>query len=331
MKIIECIPNFSEGVNQVTLKQIANAIDSVDGVKLLHQDSGKAANRTVFTYAGEVKAVFKATYNAIKIAEELIDMRTQKGEHPRVGACDVCPFVPISGITMEELIPMVNSFAEKVSEELNIPIYLYEKSAETTERKNLAKHRVGGYEQIEKRISEKKWLPDFGDFNAKTGGTVMGARNFLVAYNINLNTTDPKIAQEIAYDLRELGRPMEKKNGKTMYKAGILKQVKAIGWYIQDFDIAQVSINLTDYKITSLYDVYENTKKLAIKYKVAVTGSELIGLIPKAALIETGEKYSRSSTNNEQESINLAVENLGLSDLSPFEPNQRILEEVLKF
>lgn len=328
-QIVECIPNFSEGVNQNTIEAIKIAIRKVDGVKLLHQDSGKAANRTVFTYAGEVAAVFEATYNAIIIATELIDMRIHKGEHPRIGACDVCPFVPISGITLDELVPHVYNFAKKVSQELMIPIFLYEKSASTSIRKNLEKHRVGGYTALASRISTGKWLPDFGEYNSKTGGTVMGVRNFLVAYNINLNTTDSKIAQEIAYDLRELGRPIGKKNGKTVYKPGKLKKVKAIGWFIKDFNKAQVSINLTDFRATSLYEVYKTTEKLAKVYGLKVTGSELIGLIPKQALIESGEKFSPNS-RTEEAKIASSIKELGLNEISPFKPNKRILEYVIK-
>ncbi|MFT6165589.1 MAG: glutamate formiminotransferase/formiminotetrahydrofolate cyclodeaminase [Vicingaceae bacterium] len=329
MPIIECIPNFSEGSKIETLREIAKAIQSVKGLKLLHQDSGVAANRTVFTYAGEVDAVFEATYKAIQVASKSIDMRIQQGEHPRIGACDVCPFVPISGITMNELVAKVNYFAEKVSNDLDIPVFLYEQSAKSDDRRNLARHRVGDYEQLQNRITTKSWLPDFGKFNATTGGTVMGARNFLVAYNINLNTKDAKIAQDIAYDLRELGRPIGKESGRMIYRPGKLQKVKAIGWYIKDFNIAQVSINLTDYKITSLYEVFETTKLLAEKYGVRVTGSELIGLLPKSSLLETGELYAKNQTMPEQEYIQLAVNKLGLSNLLPFEPNLRILEYVM--
>lgn len=330
MKLIECIPNFSEGVNKETLQAIANAIKSVKGVKLLHQDSGIAANRTVFTFAGEIDAVFEAAYQAIKTSSELIDMRKHKGEHPRIGACDVCPFVPISGISLNELVPKVNSFAQKVSKELNIPIYLYEASAISEKRRNLANHRIGNYEALEERTSSKKWLPDFGDYNAKTGGTVMGARNFLVAYNINLNTTDSKIAQEIAYDLRELGRPIGKQNGKTLYQAGELKKVKAIGWYIKDFDRAQVSINLVDYKITSLYQVFKTTERLSKSYNIEVTGSELIGLIPLEAILACGQSFLNHKEATEKDLIESAIKGLGLSELNTFEPAKRILEYVLR-
>jgi glutamate formiminotransferase/formiminotetrahydrofolate cyclodeaminase len=329
LKIIECIPNFSEGANQETLAKIAHAIKSTENVKLLHQDSGKAANRTVFTYAGEMEAVFEATYRAIQVATETIDMQTQKGEHPRIGACDVCPFVPISGITMDELITKVQAFAGKVAKELNIPIFLYEESASNEMRRNLANHRVGGYDALENRINFNKWLPDFGKFSAKTGGTVMGARNFLIAYNINLSTKDAAIAQEIAFDLRELGRPLLNEDGRKTYQPGKLEKVKAIGWYIEDFQIAQVSINLTDYKTTSLHKVFETTKLLANNYGVKVTGSELIGLIPKDALLATGMIYANNNALDDQEYIDLAVDKLGLSELVPFKPNLRVLEYVM--
>jgi glutamate formiminotransferase/formiminotetrahydrofolate cyclodeaminase len=328
-QLIECVPNFSEGANREILAEIASAIQSVKGVKLLHQDSGVAANRTVFTYMGNVDAVFEATSKAIQVATEKIDMRSQGGEHPRIGACDVCPFVPISGISMEELVPKVNDFAKLISEKLNLPIYLYEECASSVTRRNLANHRIGNYEQLEERRQSKKWLPDFGTFNAKTGGTVIGVRNFLVAYNINLNTTDAKKAQEIAYSLRELGRPIGKENGKTIYNSGKLKKVKAIGWYIKDFNIAQVSVNLIDYNTTSLHEVFETTKKLAAQHNIEVTGSELIGLLPKAALLKTGLTYSKNKTLTEEKYIQTAIDQLGLADLSPFEPDKRILEYVM--
>lgn len=328
-QIVECIPNFSEGCNEDTLEAIAKAIREVRGVQLLHQDSGKAANRTVFTFAGEVHSVFEAAFQAIRVAAEKIDMSLQKGEHPRIGACDVCPFVPISGIEMNELVSLVHLFAQKVSSELTIPVYLYEKSAVEDSRRNLANHRIGEYEGLEARVENRTWLPDFGSYNPKTGGIVMGARHFLIAYNINLNTKEVNIAKEIAYDLRELGRPIGKEAGKTIYRPGLLKKVKAIGWFIQDFNIAQVSINLTDYRTTSLYEVYETTKKLAQKYDVEVTGSELIGLIPLEAILETGKKYNSEISLNNQTLIELSIEKLGLSNVKPFDPKKRILEYVL--
>lgn len=330
-QIIECVPNFSEGSNTLIIDALKEVIATVDGVKLLHVDSGKAANRTVFTYAGELNVVFKATYKAIQLAVEQIDMRSQKGEHPRIGACDVCPFVPISGISLEELIPLVNSFAQKVSSDFKLPIFLYEESASIQQRKNLANHRVGNYEALEKRMYNQEWLPDFGKhFNAKSGGTVMGARNFLVAYNINLASTDVQLAKEIAYDIRELGRPLKvTKGGKRAFKKGLLKKVKAIGWYIDDFKKAQVSINLTDYKTTSLHEVFETAKELALQYNTSVTGSELIGLIPKEAILQTGQLYHKNDHASEKELIQLAIDELGLSELYFFDPNKRILEFVL--
>ena len=323
--LIECIPNFSEGQNPKVIATIAEAIESVEGVFLLHQDSGFAAHRTVYTFAGEAEAVIEGAYRAIKVASEQIDMHKQQGEHPRIGACDVCPFVPISGISNEELKPLVYELAQKVQQDFQIPIYLYEESANNSERRNLAKHRIGNYEKLAERMA--KWKPDFGNsFNPKSGATVMGVRNFLVAYNINLNTRNASIAQEIAYDLRELGRPLGKVNGKTQYQSGLLNHVKAIGWYIEDFKKAQVSINLTNYQATSLYEVFENTKSLAQKYGVEVSGSELIGLIPKAALAETGALYLKNSHATEEEKIESAIHQLGLDELKPFDKQKRILE-----
>ncbi len=330
-RIIECIPNFSEGQNQDTIDAIVSAIKNIEGVKLLHQDSGKAANRTVFTFAGKLELVFEAAFMAIKVAAKHIDMTKHRGEHPRIGACDVCPFVPISGITIEELIPYVEAFAIEINKELNIPIFFYESSAKELNRKNLANHRIGNYEKLESRIISRKWLPDIGnEFNPKSGGLVTGARYFLVAYNINLKSTDANIAQEIAFDIRALGRPIEKKNGKTIYKAGLLKAVKAIGWYIKDFKIAQVSINLIDFNVTTLNQVFETTKEVAEKYGVELSGSELIGLIPKKALIDSGKFYNLNPEKaTDQELIESSIKGLGLSDLKPFEYHKRVLEYAL--
>lgn len=329
--IIECVPNFSEGKDEKTLAALAAAIKSVEGVKLLHQDGGKAANRTVYTFAGEVSAVFEAAYRAIAVAVDRIDMRKQKGEHPRIGACDVCPFIPISGISLKELIPMTQSFAQRVSRDFNIPIYLYEASASSEARKNLANHRIGQYEGLQRRIESKKWLADYGNYNPQFGGCVMGARNFLVAYNINLKSKDAKLAQEIAYDLRELGRPVGKNNGRTIYEPGKLKFVKAIGWYIKDFDRAQVSINLTDYEKTPLHMVYEQCKLMAKVYGTEVTGSELIGLIPKAALLNTGKFYLEGNNSlSESAYIKAAVEQLNLGELNSFSIQKRVIEYALE-
>jgi len=329
-KIIECVPNFSEGRNANTIQSIGNAISSVKGVKLLHQDSGKAANRTVYTFAGEMEYVFQAAFKAISKGLELIDMRNHKGEHPRIGACDVCPFVPVSGISTEELVQETEKFAQLLASKLKIPVFLYEHSAKTKVRRNLANHRVEGYEGLQKRIQEKKWLPDYGQYRAQSGGTVVGVRNFLIAYNINLNSSDAKLAWEIAYDLRSLGRPIGKENGKTVYKKGRLENVKAIGWYIDDFKRAQVSINLTDFHQTPLQCVFETTKKIAKNYGVEVTGSELIGLIPQKALLEAGKFYSQNEKLTEKQLLKNAVHLLGLNDLNPFDYKKRVLEYVIE-
>jgi glutamate formiminotransferase/formiminotetrahydrofolate cyclodeaminase len=322
--LIECVPNFSEGINKDTIKAIANAIEGVEGVKLLHQDSGEAANRTVFTFAGEADAVIEAAYQAISVAVDKIDMQQQKGEHPRIGACDVCPFIPITGIQKEELNTKVKDFARRVNKDFGIPIYLYEYSAMSMDRSNLASHRIGNYEALEERIAKQIWSPDIGEsFNAKSGGMVCGVRDFLVAYNINLDTKDVELAKNIAGLIRESGN--KKNNNK-----GLLKKVKAIGWYISDFDKCQVSINLTDYKTTSLYEVFETTKEVAKQFGVKVTGSELIGLIPKEALILSGKKYLSNSPNaTDEDLIMSSIEALGLSEIKPFEVKKRLLEYLL--
>lgn len=327
--MIECVPNISEGVNQATIKAIAEAIKKVKGVSLLHIDPGVDANRTVYTFAGEVEAVFEAAFSAIKLAIELIDMQSHFGKHPRIGACDVCPFVPISGISTEELVELTEQFAQKVSEELKLPIFLYEHSAKKENRRNLAHHRIGNYEALEERIKEKKWLPDFGSYRAKSGGTVMGVRNYLIAYNINLKSKDVDIAKEIAYDLRSLGRPIGKKDGKTIYQKGRLQHLKAIGWYIEDYQRAQVSTNLTNYLETPLHLVYESCRELAKKYAVEVSGSELIGLIPKNALLAAGRFYSSREDLSEQQMIKNAVNKLGLDELKPFDFKKRVLEYLI--
>lgn len=330
MLIIECVPNFSEGQNPIIIQKIADAIESVEGVQLLHQDSGHSANRTVYTFAGEMEVVFNAAYKAIAVASEWIDMRTQKGEHPRIGACDVCPFVPISGISLEELVPHTLAFAEKVSKDFDIPIFLYEASANSKRSKNLANHRIGNYEALEERMKEGKAIPDFGhQFNPKFGGMVCGARPFLVAYNVNLSTKDVEIAKEIAYDLRALGRPFINEKGEKQFKKGLMPAVKAIGWYIPEFEMAQVSINIVDYHIAPIHEVFENCKRLAEQYGVQTKGSELIGLIPKEAIIVAGEFYLAGKNFSDSEKIQAAIEGMGLNYLVPFEPNKRLLEDVL--
>lgn len=328
-QLIECVPNFSEGQDQSTIAAIAAAIQSVEGVKLLHQDSGFAAHRTVYTFAGEVKAVMEAAYRAIEVAVKKIDMRKHQGVHPRVGACDVCPFIPISGIRIEELVPLVDRLAQRLAQDFNIPIFLYERNASSAKRTNLAQHRIGNYENLKNRMDKGLWEADYGFYNARFGACVMGARDFLIAYNINLNIKDAKIAHEIAQDIRELGRPIGKENGKTIYQPGKLKHLKAIGWFIEEFQMAQVSTNLINFRETPIHVVFETTKELAKKYQVEVKGSELIGLIPKDCLLAAGNFYHNGNAS-EEEKIQLAVKKLGLSSLEEFNMEDRIIEFALK-
>jgi len=328
--IIECITNFSEGANKATLKDIASSIESIEGVKLLHQDSGIAANRTVFTFAGPSDQVLEAAFRAAEVAAAKIDMRAHQGKHPRIGALDVCPFVPIKGITYAELDEKVKNFASRLNTELAIPVFLYEESASNDERKNLANHRKGGYEALERRMNSGEWKADFGtEFNPKTGGTVCGVRPFLVAYNINLTTKDLSIAKRIAYSIRASGWPEGVKEP-TNPLSPKLEAVKAIGWYISDFDKVQVSINLANYHITPLWKVFENCKKLAKEYGTEVTGSELIGLIPLDAILPCGEFYHNDSKSATKEDlISFSIKGLGLNDIEEFIAEERILEYLL--
>lgn len=332
-QIIECIPNFSEGKNANTLTAIAKAIQAISGVKLLHIDRGEAANRTVFTFAGEPQKVVEAAFQAIKVAGELIDMRTQKGEHPRIGATDVCPLVPIANITMEEVKEYAAQLGARVAKELDIPIYLYEHSAKIPNRKNLATIRSGEYEGLAQKIQLPAWRPDFGQsFNAKTGATVLGARDFLIAYNANLNTDSVNIATQIARTIRESGQVIKKENGEKVRIAGQCKSLKAIGWYIEEYGKAQVSMNLTNFKITGIHQAYEACKAAAENYGASVTGSELIGLIPLEAILAAGYFYANKKgliNLTEKESIQLAVNELGLAELSPFNFEARIIEYLL--
>lgn len=327
--LIECIPNFSEGRNEQIIEDLAKAIKAVSGVKLLHRDAGYSANRTVFTFAGEPEAVFEAAFQAILVAHKKIDMRKQKGTHPRIGACDVCPFVPIQGISREELIPLQKKFAERVHQELKIPVFLYEDSASAEERKNLAFHRRGEYEALHSRMEMGKSVPDYGmEFNPRFGALVTGVRPFLIAYNINLYSKDLSIAKSIASEIRESGKT-EWIKGKKRHSPGLFPKVKAIGWYIPEFDCCQVSINITDYEISPMHLVFETCKSLAKKYEVELNGSELIGLVPQNALVQAGQFYSNKKDLETEEAINLAIEKLGLSRLSPFEKEKRIIEKAL--
>ncbi len=332
-QIIECIPNFSEGKNGNTLAAIADAIKNISGVKLLHIDAGVAANRTVFTFAGEPKNVVEAAFQAIKVAGELIDMRTQEGTHPRIGATDVCPLVPIANITMEEVKVYAKELGERIAKELTIPVYLYEHSATTLQRKNLATIRSGEYEGLAQKMELSDWQPDFGEaFNAKTGATVLGARDFLIAYNVNLDTDSVPIAKQIARDIRESGRLIKKADGKKVRIPGQCKSLKAIGWYIEEYGKAQVSMNLTNYKITGIHEAFEACKAAAKKHGALLTGSELIGLLPLEAMLAAGYFYAtkKGVTNlTEQALIQLAVNELGLADLRPFKSEERIIEYLL--
>ena len=345
-RLIECVPNFSEGANMDIIKSITDEIEAIKGVKLLDVDPGVATNRTVVTFVGEPEPVIEAAFMAIKRASELIDMSVHKGEHPRMGATDVCPLIPISNISMEETVPYAEKLAERVGQELNIPTYLYESAAKSEERKNLANIRSGEYEGFAKKIKEPKWKPDYGpaELNIKAGATVIGARDFLVAYNVNLNTTSVRRANAIAFDIRENGRvkreghPVTGKiirdeEGNPLRVPGLLKSVKAIGWYIDEYKVAQISMNLTDIKITSLHEAFEATSKCADKRGIRVTGSELVGLVPKKVLIDAGihflKKQQRSTGLSEMEIIHIAVKSLGLDELGPFDPKKKVIEYLL--
>ena len=346
-QIIECVPNFSEGHDLQIIKQITDVIVSVDGVKLLDVDPGKATNRTVVTFVGEPNAVLEAAYLAIKKASEIIDMSKHKGEHPRMGATDVCPLIPVSGITMEETVAFAKMLGKRVGENLNIPVYLYENAQPNKERNNLSVIRAGEYEGFFKKIKQREWVPDFGptEFNEKAGGTVIGARDFLIAYNVNLNTKSVRLANSVAFDIREAGRVLREGNpitGKIIKDAdgnevrvpGTLKACKAIGWFIEEYNIAQISINLTNYKITSIHQAFDEVCKSAEKRGMRVTGSELVGLIPLEALLSAGRHYltkqKRSVGVSEEELIQIAIKSLGLDELAPFDANNKIIEYKLK-
>jgi glutamate formiminotransferase / formiminotetrahydrofolate cyclodeaminase len=391
-KIIECVPNFSEGSDMSVIKQITDQIEKIDNVKLLDVDPGADMNRTVVTFIGDPKGVKEAAFQAIKKASELIDMKTHTGSHPRMGATDVCPFVPVSGVTIDECIELSKEVAKRVGEELNIPIYLYEKSAQTPERENLAIVRKGEYEALEEKLKKQEWKPDYGpaEFNAESGATVIGVREFLIAYNISLNTREKLHAIDIAYELREKGRsarfpiskpyyykgqtiPKYKEGsfpcgecnfigstitetaehcmdvheynlndllnlngisptktiGKSVKKKGLFQNCKAIGWMVDEYDRAQISINLTDYHITSTHDVLEKTRELASERGLVVTGSEIVGMVPFPALLETGKYYLRKQGRSTgipiKDILETAVQSLGLKDVAKFDIEERVL------
>ncbi len=346
-QLIECVPNFSEGRDLNIIKQITDAIESVEGVRILDVDPGKATNRTVVTLVGNPDAVIEAAFQGIKKASELIDMPKHKGEHPRMGATDVCPLIPISGITMDETVEFAKKLGSRVAKELSIPVYLYEAAATIDERKNLANIRAGEYEGYAEKILKPDWKPDFGEakFNAKSGATVIGARDFLVAYNINLNTTSTRRANSIAFDVREAGRVKRKgdsvtgeivkdENGNAVSIPGTLKSVKAIGWFIEEYGIAQISMNLTNINITPVHVAFDEVCKRADERGIRVTGSELVGVIPKKSLTDAGKyflnKQQRSVGVSEEELIKIAVKSLGLDELAPFEPKKKVIEYLLE-
>lgn len=334
MQLIECVPNFSEGNDLNIIKQITDEIEKVEGVRLLNVDPGKATNRTVVTMVGEPANVIEAAFRAIKKAGELIDMSKHKGEHPRMGATDVCPLIPIANISMEETAKFAQQLAKRVGEELKIPVYLYEAAQPNKERNNLSVIRAGEYEGFFKKIKEPKWTPDFGpaEFDPARGGTVIGARDFLVAYNINLNTTSTRRANAIAFDVREAGRNIEV-DGKKINQPGTLKSVKAIGWYIEEYGVAQISMNLTNINITPVHIAFDEVNTKAAARGIRVTGSELVGLIPLKAVTDAGkyflQKQKRSVGVSEKELIKIAVKSMGLDELGPFNPEERIIEYML--
>jgi glutamate formiminotransferase/formiminotetrahydrofolate cyclodeaminase len=334
-QLIECVPNFSEGSDMSIIKQITNEIESVEGVRLLDVDPGKATNRTVVTFVGEPISVIEAAFRAIKKAAELIDMRKHTGEHPRMGATDVCPLIPVANISMEETAEWAKKLGERVGNELAIPVYLYEAAQKNPERKNLSIIRAGEYEGFSKKILLSEWAPDFGKaiFNAKSGATVIGARDFLVAYNINLNTTSTRRANAIAFDVRESGRKIQNEKGEEIVQPGTLKSVKAIGWFIEEYGVAQISMNLTNVNITPIHIAFDEVCKKANERGVRVTGSELVGLIPLKSLLDAGryflEKQKRSVGVSEKEIIHIAVKSLGLDELSEFIPEKKIIEYLL--
>jgi len=333
--IIECVPNFSEGNDLNIIKQIADQIETVEGVRLLNVDPGKATNRTVVNFVGSHEVVVEAAFRAIKKAGELVDMSKHKGAHPRMGATDVCPLIPVANISMEETASWAQKLAKRVGEELLLPVYLYEAAQPDTDRSNLSVIRAGEYEGFFKKIKQPEWKPDFGpaEFDAKRGATVIGARDFLVAYNVNLNTTSTRRANAVAFDIREGGRKIKNEKGEEVIKPGSLKSVKAIGWYIEEYGIAQISINLTNINVTPVHIAFDEVCKKADARGIRVTGSELVGLIPLKAMLDAGKyflkKQKRSTGVSEKELIRIAVRSMGLDELAPFKPEEKIIEYLL--
>jgi len=348
-QLIECVPNISEGKDKNLIKQVTDVVETVEGVRLIDVDPGKATNRTVITFVGTPDEVIEAAFRVVKKASELIDMKKHHGEHPRFGATDVCPLVPVTNITMEETVEYARKLAKRIGDELHIPVYCYEFAALKPERKNLANCRKGEYEGLKEKLSNPGWKPDFGpaEFNdhvKKTGVTAVGARNFLVAYNVNLNTTSTRRANSVAFDVRERGRvkregdPLTGKivtdeKGNKVYEPGLLKSVKAIGWFIEEYGIAQISMNLTDITVTAVHEAFDAVCQSADKRGMRVTGSELVGVIPLKAMLDAGKHYlkkqNRSTGIPDREIIKIAVKSLGLDELGPFDPDKKIIEFIL--
>src|SRR5437016_5483752 len=342
-KLIECVPNFSEGRDQNVIRQITDAIESVDGVSLLDVDPGASTNRTVVTFVGSPDAAVEAAFRAIKKASELIDMRKHKGAHPRMGATDVCPFIPVSNVSWDEVIACANRLGQRVADELKIPIYLYEKAAKNQSRSNLSVIRGGEYEGFFEKIRQPEWKPDFGPeiFSEKSGATVIGVRDFLVAYNVNLNTKSVRRANSVAFDVREQGRvktedgtPSGKTvldaNGEPIRISGMLRHVKAIGWFVKEYGIAQVSMNLTDIEETPLHAAFDACCESAARRGLRVTGSEIVGMVPKKSLVDAGRYFLRkqkwSEGVSDEELIDIAIRSMGLSELKPFDPKEKVIE-----
>ncbi len=342
-KLIECVPNFSEGRDRNVIRQITDAIESVDGVSLLDVDPGASTNRTVVTFVGSPDAAVEAAFRGITKAVELIDMRKHKGAHPRMGATDVCPFIPVSNVNWEEAIACANRLGKRVADELKIPVYLYEKAAKNKARSNLSVIRAGEYEGFSEKIRQREWKPDFGPeiFSEKSGATVIGVRDFLVAYNVNLNTKSVRRANSVAFDVREQGRPKTENgtpwgkpvldaNGEAIRIPGMLKHVKAIGWFVKEYGIAQVSMNLTNIEETPLHAAFDACCESAAKRGLRVTGSEIVGMVPKKCLVDAGRYFLRkqkwSEGASDEELIDIAIRSMGLSELKPFDPKEKVIE-----
>jgi glutamate formiminotransferase/formiminotetrahydrofolate cyclodeaminase len=340
MKIIECVPNFSEGRDKEKINAIVAAMSGVAGVQVLDVDPGAATNRTVVTIVGEPEAVLEGAFQGIAKAAGVIDMAVQKGEHPRMGATDVCPFVPITGVTMEECAELARRLGKRVAEELKIPVYLYENAAAVPERRSLAWIREGEFEALPKKLKDPKYKPDFGApvFNARSGATVIGARPFLIAYNVDLNTRDKKPANAIAFELREKGKakkgpdgkPLKDEQGNTVFEPGLFKDVRAVGWMIEEYGCAQISINLLNYQVSSIHAVFDAACRLAHDMGLRVTGSEIVGMTPLQPLLMAGRHYLQKQGKctgvSEEELVHIAVRSLGLKDVAPFDPDHKIIE-----